>query len=193
MADETPILPAHIEDTVRAIAQVHAAHHEGATPLQRLVEHATAFVGRPAFIGILTTVVVAWVLLNLNTVRTGGEAWDAPPFPWLQGAISLIALCTTILVLITQRKDDELATHREQLTLELAILSEQKTAKIIELLEEMRRDSPFLRTRVDLEAEALSVPADPQSVLDAIKDSQKDFSTIEQVTGDSPREASSAP
>jgi hypothetical protein len=30
----------------------------------------------------------------------------------------------------TQRRDDELASHREKLTLELAILSEQKAAKI---------------------------------------------------------------
>jgi hypothetical protein len=30
----------------------------------------------------------------------------------------------------TQRRDDELASHREKLTLELAIVSEQKAAKI---------------------------------------------------------------
>ncbi len=52
-----------------------------------------------------------------------------------------------MLILTTQRRADELAQHREQLTLELAILSEQKTAKVIELLEEMRRDNPNLRNR----------------------------------------------
>ncbi len=66
--------------------------------------------------------------------------------------------------------------HRSELkavgiTLELAILGEQKSAKIIELLEEMRRDDPSLRDRVDHEAAAMSTPADPQAVLDAIKDS----------------------
>jgi hypothetical protein len=38
--------------------------------------------------------------------------------------------------------------------------------------EEMRRDSTSLRNRVDEEAAAMSVPADPQAVLDAIKDAQ---------------------
>ena len=38
------------------------------------------------------------------------------------------------MILITQRHDDEMATRREQITLELAILSEQKSAKIIALL-----------------------------------------------------------
>jgi len=36
----------------------------------------------------------------------------------------------------------------------------------------MRRDSPTLRNRVDEEATAMAVAADPQAVLDAIKDSE---------------------
>ncbi len=72
------------------------------------------------------------------------------------------------MILITQRHDDELATHREQLTLELAILSEQKSAKIIALLEEFRRNDPNQDDHRDKAAEALAQPADPQVVLDAI-------------------------
>ena len=63
-----------------------------------------------------------------------------------------------------------LTQHRELLTLELAILSEQKTAKVIQLLEEVRRDNPLIHDRVDREAEVMAQPADPQSVLDAIKE-----------------------
>ena len=36
----------------------------------------------------------------------------------------------------------------------------------------MRRDSPTLRNRVDEEAVAMSIAADPQAVLDAIKDTE---------------------
>ncbi len=79
----------------------------------------------------------------------------------------------TVLILSTQRRDDELASHREQLTLELAILSEQKAAKIIELLEELRRDDAKLRDRVDLEAVSMSSPADPEAVSEAIKTSHE--------------------
>ena len=78
----------------------------------------------------------------------------------------------TVLILTTQRRDDQLAAHREQLTLELAIIGEQKSAKIIALLEELRQDSPTLRNRVDHEAAAMSVAADPQAVLDAIKETE---------------------
>ncbi len=138
----TPILPAHIEDTVRAIAELHAEHHRTATPVQRAVARLTSIVGRPRFVGVLTLVIVSWIGLNLGLRAMGAVAFDAPPFPWLQDVGAVLSLYITVLILITQRHDDQLSEHREQLTLELAILSEQKSAKMIELLEELRRDHP---------------------------------------------------
>ena len=85
-----------------------------------------------------------------------------------------------VLILATQRREDQLAQHREQLILELAILSEQKTTKVIQLLEESRRDNPLIRDRVDQEAEAMAQPADPQSVLDAIRETHAE---AEQISG----------
>lgn len=175
MADDTPILPAHIEQTVQAIAQLHADHEARATPLQRFVERLTARAGRPRFLALLTVVIVAWMTINVAMVAVGRKPIDEPPFFWLQGLVALTALYMTVLILTTQRREDEMAGHREQLTLELAILSEQKSAKIIALLEELRRDNPMIRDRHDAEAEALSTPADPNSVLDAIKESREEL------------------
>ena len=108
-------------------------------------------------------------------IDVGRWAFDRPPFAWLELLISLTALYIAILILSTQRRDDELASLREQLTLELAILSDQKAAKIIELLEELRQDHPSIRNRADPEAQAMSSPADPQSVLDALKQSHQEM------------------
>lgn len=60
---------------------------------------------------------------------SGKAPWDEPPFAWLQGALGLLALYITILILTTQRREDELASYREQLTLELAILSELEVSQ----------------------------------------------------------------
>ncbi len=170
MVADTPILPAHIQDTVAAIARLHSEHQQAAGRLQRLVERLTGWIGRPRFIALLTTAIVLWIACNLLAGWSGAIAWDAPPFAWLQGSFGLLALYVTVLILTTQRREDQLAGYREQLTLELAIVSEQKSAKIIALLEEMRRDNPNLRDRVDAEAVAMAMPADPQAVLDAIKE-----------------------
>lgn len=179
MTESTPILPAHIEDTIRSIAQLHAEHHRAATPLQRIVDRTTAIVAKPRFIGMLTVAVLVWLGANSLAVVAGYVPLDPPPFSWFDGAVSLGALYIALLILSTQRREDQLAQHREQLTLELAILSEQKTAKVISLLEEMRRDSPVLANRIDDEAAAMAVPADPQSVLNAIKESHAEAELLE--------------
>jgi uncharacterized membrane protein len=157
---------------IHVTAKLHADHHKAATRPQRMVERAVDLLGRPAFIGVLMAVVLCWTGGNLFALAFGFPPIDTPPFAWLELAISLTALFVTVLILTTQRRDDQLAQQREQMTLELAILSEQKLAKIIELLEESRRDNPLLGNRVDASADAMATPADPQSLGDAIKRGQ---------------------
>jgi uncharacterized membrane protein len=166
----SPILPDHIEETIRSIARLHAEHHESATPLERAVDRLTGLLGRPGFIGVLTAAVAVWIGFNVLAVALGHQPIDPPPFSWLGGAVTLLSLYMVVLILATQRREDLLAQHRELLLLELAILSEQKTAKVIQLLEETRRDNPLIHNRVDQEAEAMAQPADPKSVLAAIKE-----------------------
>ena len=121
---------------------------------------------------MLTVLVVGWIALNLGLSAFGRTPIDEPPFFWLQGAVTLSALYMSVLILTTQRREDKLAGLRDQLTLELSILSEQKSAKIIGLLEELRRDDPNISNRPDERAKALATPADPNAVLDALKDTQ---------------------
>lgn len=175
MRDSTPILPAHIESTVQAIAELHAQHHRQATPVQRAVERTTRLVGRPRFVGWMTGAILLWIGGNVLAQVAGLHPPDPAPFAYLQDIGDLVGLYITVLILVTQRRDDQLAEAREQLTLELAILSEQKSAKIIALLEELRRDNPLICDRHDPEAEALSAPADPQAVLDAIKETHEEM------------------
>jgi len=167
-----PIVPDHVEETIQAIARLHAEHHGKATPQQRAVSRITALIGRPLFVAILAVAVVGWVGLNLLAASLGHRALDPPPFQWLQGAMTLASLFMVVFILGAQRHEDELSGHREMLTLELAILGEQKTAKVIQLLEELRRDSPQIHNRVDQEADDMAQPADPQSVLKAIKETR---------------------
>jgi uncharacterized membrane protein len=175
-----PLLPAHIEEAIRSIAQLHARHHQNATPLQRVVDRTTDLLGRPRSIGVLTIIAAGWISLNLLAAALSYRPIDPPPFPGLGLAVSLVSLYIVVLILVTQRREYQLAQLREQLTLELAILSEQKTAKVIQLLEESRRDNPLIRDRVDQQAEAMAQPADPQSVLDAIKETHAE---AEQISG----------
>lgn len=130
----------------------------------------TAIVARPEFPGATTVAVVGWIAANLLLQRFAGWRFDPSGFPRLQGVGELAAIYITALVLMSQKRKDELSELREQLTLELAVLTEQKVAKLIALNEEIRRDNPQLVDRVDQQAEAMSSPADPEAVLEAFKD-----------------------
>ena len=168
----TERLPDHVESTVEEIARVHTQHFENAAPLQRVANALTQWLGRPGVLAGLTVFIVLWIGVNVAAPRWGHAAWDPAPFLGLQGVACICGLYVSILILSSSRHADELATHREQLTLELSILAERKTAKIIALMEEMRRDSPALPDRKDADAASLAQPADPRHVLDAIRDAQ---------------------
>jgi uncharacterized membrane protein len=167
MSDD-PILPAHIEQTVEMIAELHRQHQQRATPSQKVVAQLTAAASRPRFVGLLTIVFGLWIGLNGLVKLAGYAPPDPPPYSYIQAITGISGVYITLLILITQRRENQLAEARDQLTLELAIVNEQKSAKIIALLEEMRRDLPNLPDRPDPEAEQLSTPADPQAVMDAL-------------------------
>jgi uncharacterized membrane protein len=164
-----PNLAPHVEATVRSIARLHADHHKRSSRVQKIIDRLSLLVSRPSFAGLVGLWILFWIGANLLAVDAGRSAIDAPPFPWLAAAASIGSLFISLMILATQRREDELARRRDQLTLELAILSEQKTAKVIQLLEELRADSPHVSDRVDPEADAMASPTDAQSMLDAVE------------------------
>jgi uncharacterized membrane protein len=172
------IPPIHLDETIQSIAGLDAEHHANATHHQRVADRITSLLGSARFIAALTVFVVGWVTLNGLAAILGKRALDPPPFAWLAGAASLASLYLVILILTTQRGDERLTQRRELLNLELTILSEQKIAKVVALLEELRQDSPQPHDRVDEMAEAMSQPADPQSVIDAIKEARSESAHV---------------
>jgi len=181
-----PALPNHVEDAIHSIAKVDIDHQDSATRQQRWVDHITAVLGRPWFIGVAGVVIVGWIALNGLAPLFGLRPPDPAPFPWLATAVSLCAFFVVVLILITQRREEELARDHARLTLQLTIQGEQKTAKVIALLEELRRDSPAVPNRVDVEANAMAETADPTTLLGAIKEAQTTPSGDASRSGDSP-------
>ena len=90
----------------------------------------------------------------------------------LSDAGTVLSVCITLLVLVAQRRGNELIEHRDNLTLQLALLGERKNAKIIELLESMRRENPALSDRYDHEAAQMANPADTSALAEAIRSSR---------------------
>lgn len=172
---DNPPLSRHIAETVQAVVQLHADHRLRSTRVEKVVDRWTAALGRPSSIIWLVCVVSFWVGLNLLLRHVGYVPIDRPPFPWLNNALAVSGLVVLILILSTQRRADQLADVREQITLELASLTERKVAKVIDLIEELRRDSPHLTDRVDHEAREMAERKHPGEMLGVIKETHEEI------------------
>ena len=166
----TAPLPEHISQNIETIIALHARHEQNVSPHQRLVETVTAFFGRPAFLYSIVLAITLWVIPNALPRRFGVPRFDPPPFAWLQFSLSIGSLLVTAGVLVTQNRQEKLAEQRAQLTLQLNLLSEQKIAKLIALLEELRRDLPDVKNRYDPEAETMKEATDPHAVILALEE-----------------------
>ena len=162
-------LPAHVRETLEAIAELHAEHHRNATFWEKAFEWAAAALAKPFFFIGLTTLSIGWMVYN---VILADNAPDHSPFPFLATILALLAVFISLAIVAAQRRASALADLRAQLTLQHTILAETKSAKIIQLLEELRKDDPAIADRPDSLAEAMAVPTDPNIVAAAI--SQKD-------------------
>jgi uncharacterized membrane protein len=164
------VLPPHIEDTVRSIAELHAEHDRQASFYHKTIERLIHRLGQPAALVVIGVIIALWVGTNIALRRMHVAAFDPAPFGYLQGVISAAALSMTVLILTSQRRENRLAERRAQLTLQLAMVSEQKIAKLIELVERQRFDNPQMANRIDREAEAMAQPADSAAILQAVHD-----------------------
>ena len=165
------------DDRVGQLIQDNAAVNEllrtqaeaGLTNLHRPIEQVGAVIARPQFVISAIGLFAGWIILNLILKVVYHHAWDEPPFYWLQGLITFLALVVTAVVLVSQACQAQLAEQRSQLQLQFAVLTEQRTAKIVALLEELRTDLPNVQNRVDVDAEVLMEPVKPEAILSALE------------------------
>jgi uncharacterized membrane protein len=156
----------HLQN-VETIASLRAKSEETVNLHQRGIERLTAVIGRPRTVYLIVTFVVTWVAWNMLAPER--FQIDPAPFFFLQGIVGFLALLMMTFVLTTQNRQGKLAEQRAHLDLQINLLSEQKAAKIIALLEELRHDLPNVRDRVDKAAEVMKEAADPSAVLLALE------------------------
>lgn len=169
----TAAVPTSINQNIEAIAEYYKREEQRTTRAQRLLERLAEAIGRPVFLSLILLFVAAWMLGNVLAPRMGLPAFDPPPFPALQGFVSLSALLITTILLIGQNRLAKLEQRRGDLELQVNILTEQKTTTLIRLIEELRRDLPMVRDRHDADAATLQVPTDANQILSALEEKDR--------------------
>jgi uncharacterized membrane protein len=172
MSDDTDPrarLPHSLHENLGTIADFYARHEERLSRPQAIIERISLIFGSPGYVAGSVVFAVCWIIANLVAPHYGFKQVDEPPFFWLQGLITLNAFFISTTVLIRQHRMAKLAEHHAHLDLQVNLLAEEKSSKIIKMLEELRHDLPGVSDRTDHEAEELAEPADPKAVLSAIE------------------------
>jgi uncharacterized membrane protein len=172
------VLPDSAMDNIESVAAFYAREEAKISGTRSAIEDLSGHFGSPVYFGGFIAFVFCWTIVNLSATRFGYPQFDPPPFFWLQGIVATNGVLITIAVLIRQNRMARVAELRAHLSLHITLLSEQKTSKVIHLLEELRRDSPGVKNRHDPEAETMKRQTDPHAMLHAI-DAQKNEKEVD--------------
>jgi len=167
-ADTASVESAQIGQNIGAVHDFYTREEHKRRASQRHAESIGGFVARPAFLVVILLFTSAWIGANLVLPALGLAPFDATPFHMLQGVVALAALLTTTVELIKQNRVEKLGEQCAHLDLKVTLLIEQKTAKLIDLLEELRRDLPNVKNRHDLGAAVMQQAMSPEGVLAAL-------------------------
>ncbi len=163
-----------IEQAVRVLAEIRAEDIREAPTSQVGIERFIRFVWRPWLAYAGATFLIAWIGSDVVAAPVGGHAFDPGRFPWLQLVVTLFSTVMTMLILITENHQGLIAERRAQVTLQIALVSEQKIAKVIELLESLRRDDPHVPNRRDDAATRMAEATDLRVALNEMDQAQEE-------------------
>ncbi|MBW4695236.1 MAG: DUF1003 domain-containing protein [Lyngbya sp. HA4199-MV5] len=163
----TAPLPDPITRNIEAITSLHTQDVRDIPAHQRFLEAIATFFSRSTFLYSLLILLALWIV---GSLFASFLPFDVPPFRWSSQGLDAAALVISTGVLVRQTRQENFAEQRSQLMLQLNLLSEQKIAKIIALLEELRADLPEVMNRHDPEAEVMQEAADPIAVLEALQE-----------------------
>ena len=161
-------LSEQVVKNIEAIIGFQAKQEQKLPWRDRLVEKIAAFFGKSEFLYLQLFFFTSWVICTHLAPQL--LPFGLPPFDVKEMGIDIAALLIATGVLVQQTRQDRLAEQRSHLTLQINLLTEQKIAKLIELVEELRTDLPTIRDRYDAEAEIMQQATDPQVVLDILQD-----------------------
>ena len=134
-----------------------------------------AFSGRVAFAVLHAVFFLFWIVWNAGWV--GLKPFDPYPFGLLTVIVSLEAIFLSTFVLISQNQQARLADRRAQIDLQINVLTEQETTRILTIVTELSQRLDLLATR-DIDpatAHPLEEPTSLADVMDTLDAAEKEL------------------
>ncbi len=161
-------LPEQVLKNVETIDRHQERHIQNTKQDRRILNKIASIFGRPQFLYFQIVFFAVWIGCS-NLAERNIIAKNFPLFDLHLHGLKIASLLISTEVLIDQTHQEKLSKEQSNLMLQLNLLSEQKIAKLISLVEELRTDLPNVKNRADLEAEIMQQAIDPQAILEVIQ------------------------
>jgi uncharacterized membrane protein len=168
LVEATEHLPEQVIRNVETIDRHQNRHQQNTKPDRRVLNKIAAIFGRPQFLYFQIVFFAIWIGCS-NLAERNIIAKNFPLFDLHLHGLEIASLLISTEVLIDQTHQEKLSKEQSHLMLQLNLLTEQKIAKLISLVEELRIDLPNVKNRADLEAEIMQQAIDPQAILEVIQ------------------------
>jgi uncharacterized membrane protein len=101
------------------------------TPVERFADHLMAIAASTPFLLAHAVWFILWIGWNVTRARA---PFDPFPFGLLTMVVSLEAIFLSIFVLLSQRRESQIAELREEMTLEVQMRTEEEVTKLLQLM-----------------------------------------------------------
>jgi uncharacterized membrane protein len=156
-------------ENVEAMRRLEEAQMGERTMSDRIAGAVARFCGSMTFVWLHVALFAVWIGYN---VLPGVPQFDPYPFTFLTLVVSLEAIFLSTFILISQNYDMRISERRNQLDLQINLLSEQENTKMLQMLELIAK-KVGAHVEDDPQVRALEEATRPESLVRQIEDAYR--------------------
>jgi uncharacterized membrane protein len=146
--------PRAAQENIERVVRLEQEALEKRTTSERVADAIAGFVGSMQFVYLHIVWFLVWVPINMRWIPFV-KAFDPYPFALLCMIVSLEGVVLSTFVLIKQNRMSQRTDNRGHLDLQVNLLSEKETTKIIQMMERMSKKMGIEEDVVDPEVSEL--------------------------------------
>jgi uncharacterized membrane protein len=157
------------ERNVTAIQQLESAALSHGSRMDQLADRVAGFAGSTLFLALHVAWFAAWIVIN---VSPGIGHFDPFPFTFLTLVVSLEAIFLSAFILISQKRAALISERRNQLDLQINLLTEQENTRMLKVLGAIAKKLGVSITE-DPSTEVLEQATQPDKLVEQIERAQQ--------------------
>lgn len=157
-------------ENVQSMRRVEEAALANRSRADRMAAFIARFCGSMAFVWLHVLAFACWIGINS---WPGMAHWDPYPFTFLTLVVSLEAIFLSSFILISQNYELRISDRRNQLDLQINLLTEQENTKMIQMLERIAK-KVGADNGSDPDIRILKEDIDPEKLVAQIEQAQRD-------------------